>query len=97
MALQGSPQDTPPPPSENGPDVPPTRDDDIPVGAKRLKIDLSNISNEAIPYKAKLKKLLEVDHAKAFSRHDRDYGKTNLTYFRANFIRWGVVYLKSCV
>ena len=72
------PQDTPPPPN------PPSRGSDIPAGAKKLKLDLSNISKDAIPHKAELKHLLEVKHAKAFSVHDRDYGRTNLTYFRAN-------------
>ena len=32
----------------------------------------------------RLKQLLEVDRAKAFSRHDRDYGRTNLTQYRAH-------------
>ena len=86
-AAKLEPQDTPPPPppsqEETYVKVPP-EEDDIPVGAKRLKIDLSKICKEAVQHKGRLKKLLEVDHAKAFSRHDRDYGKTNLTYFRAN-------------
>ena len=76
---QCAPTDTPPP----VPKGPPSRNDKIPVGAKRLKLDLSNISKDAVPHKAELKQLLEVKHAAAFSRHDRDYGKTNLTYFRA--------------
>ena len=28
--------------------------------------------------------MLEIDHAKAFSRHDRDYGKTDLIQYRAH-------------
>ena len=47
-------------------------------------MDWSKLSKRALPYKARLKQLLEVDHAKAFSRHDRDYGKTKLVHFRAN-------------
>ena len=71
-----SPQDTPPP------NV--TKNNEYPPGAKRLKLDLTKISNRALPYKARLKKLLEIDHAKAFSRHDRDYGRTHLVHYRAN-------------
>ena len=40
----------------------PPEEDDIPVGAKRLKIDLSKICKEAVQHKGRLKKLLEVDH-----------------------------------
>ena len=74
------PQDTPPP----NPLTPKIAKDNIPIGAKPLKLDFSNISKRAIPYKNQLKQLLEVDHAGAFSRHDRDYGKTDLIHYRAH-------------
>ena len=73
------PQDTPPP-GADGPQGKP----DLPPGAKKLKLNWSKLSKDAQPYKAKLKQLLEVDHANAFSKHDRDYGKTNLIQYRAN-------------
>ena len=85
------PQDTPPPTpllacteEEIPPPPPPRRDSSIPEGAKVLKLDFSKIAKEALPYKRRLRHLLEVTHAKAFSRHDRDYGKTHLSQFRAN-------------
>ena len=74
-------QDTPPP------RTPPkfrNQSADMPIGAKPLKLDFSKIASGALPYKKRLRQLLEVDHAKAFSRHDRDYGKTDLIYYRAN-------------
>ena len=74
------PQDTPPP----KPPDPPGSDNSIPTGAKKLHIDWSKLSKRALPYKARLKQLLEVKHAKAFSRHDRDYGRTSLVHYRAN-------------
>ena len=76
------PQDTPPPPETSSPPEPPSNS--IPPGAKLLKLDLTKISKKALPYKLRLKQLLEVDHAKAFSRHDRDYGKTDLLQYRAH-------------
>ena len=77
-------QQRPPRKPPDLPEVPPTTNDGIPVGAKKLKLDFSNICEQAKPYKQRLKQLLEVDHAKAFSRHDRDYGKTHLAHYRAN-------------
>ena len=74
------PQDTPPPTSPKSA----PQNKSIPPGAKPLKLDLSNISKRALPYKKRLKQLLEIDHAKAFSRHDRDYGKTDVMHFKAN-------------
>ena len=71
------PQDTPPPNTK-------TTDTHIPPGAKPLKADLSKIAKEAIPYKEQLRELIEVKHPKAFSRHDRDYGKTHLVHYRAH-------------
>jgi hypothetical protein len=56
----------------------------IPDVAKRLNIDYSTMARDAMPYESELKELLETKHAKAFSAHDRDYGKTNLTHFRVN-------------
>ena len=83
-----TPQDTPPPVAVSPPPPAATcssaHGEHIPVGAKKLKIDLSNISKRALPYKMRLKQVLEVEHAKAFSRHDRDYGRTNLTQYRAH-------------
>ena len=60
------------------------RDDSIPPGAKPLSLDLSQISEDARPYEAELRDLLQNKHAKAFSRHDRDYGKTGLVQYRAH-------------
>ena len=59
-------------------------DDTIPKGAKRLSINYSTMAKDALPYEEELKDLLEVKHAKAFSNHDRDYGKTDLIHFQAN-------------
>ena len=56
----------------------------IPEGAKRLKIDYSEMASEAKPYTKQLKDLLENKHKDAFSRHDRDYGKTTLMQYRAH-------------
>ena len=67
------PQDTPPPPKVN-----------IPSGAKPLHIDYANICEEAKPFRKELKELLEVKHEEAFSKHDRDYGRTSLIQFRAH-------------
>ena len=82
-----APQDTPPPVPPPIPCSSPSdssaHGDPIPVGAKRLKLDLSKISKRALPYKLRLKQVLEIEHAKAFSRHDRDYGRTNVTQYRA--------------
>ena len=78
-AVPCDPQDTPPPAISNS-----TDDPDLPPGAKKLKLNWSKLSKDAIPYKDRLKQLLEVDHAKAFSKHDRDYGKTNLIQYRVN-------------
>ena len=58
--------------------------EDIPPGAKRLQIDFSKISEGARPYEAELRDLLENKRKEAFSRHDRDYGKTTLIQYRAN-------------
>ena len=49
---------------------------DIPPGAKPLSVDLSGICEEAEPYREELENLLKVKHEAAFSKHDRDYGKT---------------------
>lgn len=88
------PQDMPPPPqsgqtpTQTDPcppqDTPPPDDGSIPPGAKKLKIDYSKISKEALPFKSELQELLEGKHQKAFSRHDRDYGKTDLMQYRAH-------------
>ena len=43
------PQDTPPPSSPQLPEIPIAK---IPIGAKILKLDLSNISKKALPYKS---------------------------------------------
>ena len=87
MSERCPPQDTPPPSSSSSPpepSVPSAHGDRIPVGAKKLKFDLTKISKKALPYKMRLKQILEVDREKAFSRHDRDYGRTNLTQYRAH-------------
>ena len=60
------------------------RDDELPPGAKPLKLDLSEISKDAIPYRDQLRELLEVKHEKVFSKHDRDYGRTHLIQYRAH-------------
>ena len=60
------------------------QDDSIPPGAKPLKIDYSGICEDARPHEDRLRDLLENKHAAAFSKHDRDYGKTGLVQYRAN-------------
>ena len=57
--------------------------EEIPPGAKPLKIDLSDIAPDARPYEPQLRNVFEKRKA-AFSRHDRDYGKTKLVQYRAN-------------
>ena len=59
-----NPQDT------SRPKVPNTTGTKIPLGAKQLKLDFSEISERALPYKICFKKILGVDHASVFSRHD---------------------------
>ena len=83
-----------PPPTSNRPestseppqpqDTPPPLNQEIPPGAVPLKIDYSNICKEARKRKKELQNLLEVTHANAFSKHDRDYGKTSVIQFRAH-------------
>ena len=57
--------------------------EEIPPGAKPLKIDLSKIASDAHPYEPQLREIFDKRKA-AFSRHDRDYGKTTLIQYRAN-------------
>ena len=57
---------------------------DIPPGAKPLKLDLSGVADDAKPYLPQLEHLLKVKHGKAFSKHDRDYGRTHLIQYRAH-------------
>ena len=82
VPLGGCPLPGPVPPQ------PPTcsahRSDAIPPGAKPLKVDYSKMARDAEPYSERLKELLEVKHEKAFSKHDRDYGKTSLVQYRAH-------------
>ena len=59
-------------------------DDTIPPGAKPLKLDLSEISEDAKPYEKELRELLEDKHKAVFSKHDRDYGRTHLIQYRAH-------------
>ena len=59
-------------------------DESIPPGAKPLKLDLSEMAEDARPYEAKMWELLDGKHKKAFSRHDRDYGMTHLIQYRAH-------------
>ena len=73
------PSKTPPP--LNHPDD--SEDAEIPPGAKPLKLDLSEIAEDAQPYKGELLNLYE-KHKKVFSRHDRDYGRTSLIQYRAH-------------
>ena len=58
--------------------------DDIPPGAKPLKLDLSGICEDAKPHLKDLEELLEVKHKGVFSKHDRDYGRTHLIQYRAH-------------
>ena len=58
--------------------------DNIPPGAKPLRVDLSQIAEDARPYEGRLRDLLVNKRKKAFSVHDRDYGRTNLIQYRAN-------------
>ena len=94
-ALTGSANQTPMDPSEDvlPSGCPPTgpaphfgaqTSEDIPPGAKLLKIDYTKMAKDAEPYQERLKELLEVKHEKAFSKHDRDYGKTSLVQYRAH-------------
>ena len=57
--------------------------EEIPPGAKRLKISYSGVAKDAQPFIPRLKELFK-KHDKAFSRHDRDYGQTKLIQFRAH-------------
>ena len=59
-------------------------DDEIPPGAKPLEVDYSKVAEDARPYVDRIRHLVEHKHAKAFSKHDRDYGKTTLVQFRAH-------------
>ena len=59
------------------------QDGDIPPGAKRLKINYSGVAKDAQSYIPRMKDLFK-KHSEAFSRHDRDYGKTKLIQFRAH-------------
>jgi hypothetical protein len=75
------------PKTESQPDPMPTGctgQHQIPSGAKKLSLDYSSMAKDALPFKDELQELLEVKHAKAFAKHDRDYGKTDLIQFRAN-------------
>ena len=65
-------------------DTPPPKRIRIPPGARPLKVDYSTISKKALPYKAELKHLLEVEEEEVLSKHDRDYGKTSLIQKRAH-------------
>ena len=56
----------------------------IPPGAKKLEVDYSKMAEDARPYTERLKYLIDVKHARAFSQHDRDYGKTTLIQYRAH-------------
>ena len=58
--------------------------EDIPEGAKPLSIDYTKMAEDAKPFLPRLQHLLEVKHKEAFSRHDRDYGLTNLIQYRAH-------------
>ena len=64
-------------------DQPDTTGDDVPEGAKRLKVDYSEVAKDARKYIPRIKALVK-KHSKAFSVHDRDYGKTELVQYRAN-------------
>ena len=59
-------------------------DEGIPPGAKPLKVDLSEMAEDAREFEPQLWELLTVKHKEAFSRHDRDYGKTHLIQYRAH-------------
>ena len=59
-------------------------DVEIPPGAKPLEVDYSKVAEDARPYVDRIRHLVENKHAKAFSKHDRDYGKTTLVEFRAH-------------
>ena len=61
---------------------PPT--EEIPPDAKLLEVDYSKVAEDARPYVDRIRHLVENKHAKAFSKHDRDYGKTTLVQFRAH-------------
>ena len=57
-------------------------DPPIPPGAKKLKVDYSGVAEDAKSFIPQMKQLF-AKHDKAFSRHDRDYGKTHLVQYRA--------------
>ena len=60
-----------------------TAEDGIPAGAKRLSVDYSDVAEDAKQYIPQLKELVK-KHDAAFSKHDRDYGLTELVNYRAN-------------
>ena len=85
---QGASHYPPPPPEQPQEEQPEAsastqKDDDIPEGAKRLVVDYSGVAKDAKSYIPRMKELFE-KHTEAFSRHDRDYGKTTLIQYRAH-------------
>ena len=70
-------------PQRATPKPPDPADDEIPAGAKRLQVDYSGVAKDAKMHIPRLKELVK-KHDAAFSKHDRDYGKTDLVEFRAN-------------
>ena len=76
--------DQPGPPEDRSSSPSVSRDEDIPEGAKPLHIDFTKLAEDARPYEPQLRELLLNKRKKAFSRHDRDYGKTHLIQYRAH-------------
>ena len=71
------------PPDKPQDDIGQATEDDIPAGAKRLCVDYSEVAKDAKQYIPRLKELIK-KHDAAFSKHDRDYGRTELVNYRAN-------------
>ena len=78
------PSAKPPPTNSSGPKGGSPVPEDIPPGAKPLSQDYSKMAPDARPYEPQLRELLEVKRKEAFSKHDRDYGKTDLIQYRAH-------------
>ena len=81
-ATRPPPKDVPEPKPKVRPKT--KSEDAIPEGAKKLTISYDGMAKDAKPYTEQLKELLEVKHDGAFSKHDRDYGKTNLIKYHSH-------------
>ena len=66
------------------PGKPPDAKPEVAEPLQELKVDYSTIAEEAKPRLEELKHLLEVKHAKVFSKNERDRGRTDICTYQAN-------------